>query len=90
MAPNGGEPSGALEKALVKKFGDVAKFKEAFSSEAKGTYLAAAGPGWCLDVARNWRSWSTPNVDTPLLSSRKTPLLGLDVWEHALLSQVSE
>jgi Fe-Mn family superoxide dismutase len=83
MAPPpkaGGEPSGPLADALKQAFGDFAKFKEGFGAAATTRF----GSGWA------WLAWSngkleissTANQDSPLMDG-KTPLLGLDVWEHA-------
>jgi Fe-Mn family superoxide dismutase len=77
MSPDGGgEPSGELAEQI----GDFGAFKEAFSDAA----IKRFGSGWA------WLVWdgtgvaivSSPNQDSPLMESR-TPLLGLDVWEHA-------
>jgi Fe-Mn family superoxide dismutase len=81
MAPKaGGEPSGAVADAIKKTFGDFAKFKEQLAAAATGRF----GSGWA------WLVWSggkleilsTANQDSPLMDG-KTPVLGLDVWEHA-------
>ena len=77
---SGGEPAGDLAKAIDASFGSLSAFKDAFSKATLGQF----GSGWA------WLVWDgsavkiepTPNQDTPL-SSGKTPLLGLDVWEHA-------
>jgi len=76
----GGEPEGQLGEAIAKTFGDNAKFKEALSKAAKGVF----GSGWAwLSLADNKLIIeTTPNQDSPL-SIGHTPLLGLDVWEHA-------
>ena len=76
----GGEPRGELGKAIAASFGSFGAFKEQFAKAALGQF----GSGWA------WLVWDggklmiegTPNQDTPL-SAGKTPLLGLDVWEHA-------
>ena len=77
MSPDGGgEPSGELAEQI----GDFGAFKEAFGDAA----IKRFGSGWA------WLVWdgtgvaivSTPNQDSPLMEAR-TPLLGLDVWEHA-------
>lgn len=82
MSPNGGgEPSGALASAIDKAFGGFAAFKEQFSKAASTRF----GSGWAwLYVDKNGELavGSTPNQDTPLME-RNTPILGLDVWEHA-------
>jgi Fe-Mn family superoxide dismutase len=81
MGPNGGgEPTGALAQAINDTFGGFAAFKEQFAKAATTRF----GSGWAWLVADNGRLaiTSTPNQDTPLMEG-KTPLLGLDVWEHA-------
>lgn len=78
----GGEPSGALAAAIVKTWGSFAKFKEAFTACAIGTF----GSGWAWLVKNSDGSLaieSTSNAQTPLTSPGKTPLLTCDVWEHA-------
>lgn len=89
----GGEPAGALAKALSSSFGDYQKFKDEFSKAAAGIF----GSGWAWLVidtrheARNTRQGAgdsklaiitTPNQDSPISQGLK-PILGLDVWEHA-------
>ncbi|MUV39627.1 Superoxide dismutase [Lentibacillus sp. JNUCC-1] len=81
MSPNGGgEPSGELADKINSKFGSFDKFKEAFETAAKGRF----GSGWAWLVVDNGdiAITSTPNQDSPLMDG-KTPILGLDVWEHA-------
>ncbi|HEX6923584.1 MAG TPA: superoxide dismutase [Bacillales bacterium] len=81
MGPNGGgEPSGELADALNQKFGSFDKFKEAFQNAAKGRF----GSGWAWLVVNNGQLEivDTPNQDNPQTDG-KTPILGVDVWEHA-------
>ena len=81
MSPDGGgEPSGALADAINSAFGSFADFKAAFSAAAATRF----GSGWAWLVAENGAVSvsSTPNQDTPLMEG-KTPILGIDVWEHA-------
>lgn len=81
MAPNaGGKPTGAIKEAIDEAFGDFEKMKEEFKTAATGRF----GSGWAWVVVNNGKLeiTSTPNQDTPL-SDGKTPVLGLDVWEHA-------
>ena len=81
MSPKGGgEPSGALADAIKKTFGDFAKFKEQFAAAGTGRF----GSGWAWLIATDGKLeiTSTPNQDTPVMEG-KTPILGLDVWEHA-------
>ena len=87
MSPNGGgEPSGELADAIKSAFGSVDAFKEEFGNAAVGRF----GSGWAwlvLDKSGKLRVTSTPNQDSPLMEDTAdvpgTPLLGLDVWEHA-------
>ncbi|GGP10711.1 superoxide dismutase SodA [Oceanobacillus neutriphilus] len=81
LSPNGGgEPAGELADKINSKFGSLDKFKEEFAAAAAGRF----GSGWAWLVLNNGELeiTSTPNQDSPL-SEGKTPLLGLDVWEHA-------
>lgn len=81
MAPNaGGEPTGAIKEAIDEAFGDFATFKEEFKKAAAGRF----GSGWAWLVMENGKLaiTSTVNQDSPLMEG-KTPILGLDVWEHA-------
>ncbi|MGA7304611.1 MAG: superoxide dismutase [Rhodothermales bacterium] len=82
MSPNGGgAPSGALASAIDGKFGSFDEFKSAFSNAA-GTRF---GSGWAwltVDGNDSLNVLSTANQDSPLMT-RQTPILGLDVWEHA-------
>jgi Fe-Mn family superoxide dismutase len=81
LSPNGGgQPSGELADAINQKFGSFEKFKEEFSAAAAGRF----GSGWAWLVVNNGQLevTSTPNQDSPLMEG-KTPILGLDVWEHA-------
>jgi superoxide dismutase, Fe-Mn family len=83
----GGQPSGNLAKAIDAKFGSFDKFKEAFGAEATGRF----GSGWAwlsLNAKGELFLSSTPNQDNPLMGKMVkkqagTPILGLDVWEHA-------
>ena len=86
MAPNaGGHPSGDLAEAINKKFGSFDKFKEAFSQAA----MTRFGSGWAWLIVKKGGEvdvTSTPNQDNPLMDVvevQGTPILGLDVWEHA-------
>jgi len=81
----GGEAKGDLMKAIVDQFGSFAKFKELFDNAAKTRF----GSGWAwLGVNSDKKLFvsSTPNQDNPLMDvaeQKGTPILGLDVWEHA-------
>ena len=82
LSPDGGgEPSGALADAINEKFGSFEDFKAAFKEAGIGQF----GSGWAWLVADGSGGvdlTSTPNQDNPI-SSGRTPLLGVDVWEHA-------
>ena len=86
MSPNGGgAPSGDLASAIDTAFGNFDNFKELFSGAAKTRF----GSGWAwLSVGTDGslQVSSTPNQDNPLMDLAEvngTPILGLDVWEHA-------
>ncbi|MCM3215369.1 superoxide dismutase [Niallia taxi] len=81
ISPNGGgQPSGDLASAIDSKFGSYENFKEEFAKAATTRF----GSGWAWLVVNNGEIevTSTPNQDSPLMEG-KTPILGLDVWEHA-------
>ncbi|MCY4537296.1 MAG: superoxide dismutase [Chloroflexi bacterium] len=81
MGPDGGgEPSGALADAINAACGSFDGFKSQFSAAAATRF----GSGWAWLVADGGSVsvTSTPNQDTPLMEG-KTPILGIDVWEHA-------
>lgn len=86
MGPNaGGEPTGALADAINAAYGNFEAFKDAFSNAAKTQF----GSGWawlCVHKGGKVEVCSTPNQDNPLMPNTGcggTPILGLDVWEHA-------
>ena len=77
----GGQPKGAVAQAIDKSFGSFDKFKQKFTEAATKQF----GSGWAwlsLDAGKKLVVESTANQDSPLAAG-KTPLLGLDVWEHA-------
>ncbi len=82
MGPNaGGAPTGALAEAINKAFGSFDAFKEEFGKAAMGRF----GSGWAWLVKKSDGSVAivtTANQDNPLTDGQ-TPLLGIDVWEHA-------
>jgi len=81
MSPGGGgEPDGALAQAIAEAFGSFADFK-AKLKEA-GVNQFGSGWSWLVHDGSGLAIVGTPNQDTPL-SAGKTPLLGVDVWEHA-------
>jgi Fe-Mn family superoxide dismutase len=79
-ADGGGNPSGALAEAIDAKFGSFDTFKEEFAKAATTRF----GSGWAWLSLKNGELelTSTPNQDSPIMEGN-TPLLGLDVWEHA-------
>ena len=86
MSPDGGgEPTGELAEAINAAFGSFDAFKDKFSSAA-GTQF---GSGWawlCVHEGGKVEVCSTPNQDNPLMPEvgcGGTPILGIDVWEHA-------
>ncbi|WP_019154519.1 superoxide dismutase SodA [Robertmurraya massiliosenegalensis] len=81
LSPNGGgAPAGELADAITAKFGSFDHFKAEFAKAATTRF----GSGWAWLVVNNGELevTSTPNQDSPLMEG-KTPVLGLDVWEHA-------
>lgn len=84
-APNTSVCSGAIHEAITKKWGSLESFKEEFTKTA----ISRFGSGWAwliLDTQRQLSIVSTSNQDNPLMDlaeSKGTPLLALDVWEHA-------
>lgn len=81
MAPNGGgEPTGKAKDAISGTFGSFDKFKELFSEKAATLF----GSGWCWLAAKDGKLEviQKPNADNPLRDGY-TPVLTLDVWEHA-------
>ncbi|NYZ61444.1 superoxide dismutase [Luteimonas deserti] len=85
----GGAPSAALRARIDRDFGSDAKFREAFNEAAKTQF----GSGWAWLIVKPDGSLAvtgTPNQDNPLMDvvdTRGTPVLGLDVWEHAYYLQ---
>lgn len=80
LSKDGGEAKGEVLDAINAKFGSLETFKEQFADAATKRF----GSGWAWLVVNNGELEiiSTPNQDNPLMEG-KTPLLGLDVWEHA-------
>ena len=76
----GGNPPGELGKAIEKKFGTYAIFKDLFTGAAMRIF--GSGWAWLLLDGQELKIEHTPNQDSPLMSG-KIPLLGIDVWEHA-------
>lgn len=81
MGPNGGgQPTGELAAAIDQSFGSFDAFKEQFAKAA--TTRFGSGWAWLLASGGTLEITSTQNQDSPLMEGR-TPILGLDVWEHA-------
>lgn len=81
LSPDGGgKPEGELKQAIESKFSSFDKFVEEFENAA--TTRFGSGWAWLTVDGGELRVESTPNQDTPL-SEGRTPILGLDVWEHA-------
>jgi len=81
MSPNGGgEPKGAFASAISEAFGSFSDFKEKFSATAAGRF--GSGWAWLGFKGGKLAVISMPNQDAPLMEGL-TPILGLDVWEHA-------
>jgi superoxide dismutase, Fe-Mn family len=81
MGPRGGgDPGGDLAAAIKSSFGSLQAFKDQFETAAKTRF----GSGWAWLAASGGKLavFSAPNQDSPLMEG-KTPILGLDVWEHA-------
>ncbi|WP_373513338.1 superoxide dismutase, partial [Persicitalea sp.] len=84
-ADGGGEPTGELAKAIDAKFGSFRDFKEKFKDAAGSRF----GSGWAWLIKTDGGDLevvSTPNQDNPLMDvaeKKGTPIIGLDVWEHA-------
>ncbi|AHK79845.1 superoxide dismutase [Ectothiorhodospira haloalkaliphila] len=83
LSPNGGgEPTGALADAINQAFGSFAEFKEKFAASGAGNF----GSGWTWLVKNpsgQVEIVNTSNAQTPLTDGSMTPLLTMDVWEHA-------
>jgi superoxide dismutase, Fe-Mn family len=80
-ADGGDQPEGTLAEAINHAFESFVDFKNEFSTAATGHF----GSGWTwlvVDGGGNMTTMTTPNQDSPLMDG-KTPILGLDVWEHA-------
>ena len=81
MAPNaGGSPTGKLAEAIDRDFGSFAAFQEKLTNAAANQF--GSGWGWLVASDGKLEVLARPNQDSPLMEG-KTPLLGVDVWEHA-------
>jgi len=74
----GGEPSGALQKGIIEKYGSYQAFVDEFTAKS----LAVFGSGWAW-LQPDLSIVTTANQDVPLMNGQPEPILGLDVWEHA-------
>lgn len=85
LSPNGGgAPEGALAEAIDSAFGSFDAFKEAFNNAAATRF--GSGWAWLIKTDSGLKVTSTPNQDNPVMDvaeEKGTPILGLDVWEHA-------
>jgi len=82
MGPGGGgAPTGPIAEAITRDFGDVTALQEAVNSAGLGRF----GSGWSWVVLNEGTLsvLSTPNQDNPVMDGSGTPILGIDVWEHA-------
>ncbi|WBQ11452.1 superoxide dismutase [Hyphomonadaceae bacterium ML37] len=82
MSPKGGgKPSGKLAEAIDRDFGSFEKFADAFKTAGAGQF----GSGWAWLVVKDGKLEvrKTPNAETPITEAGVTPLLTMDVWEHA-------
>jgi len=82
MSPKGGgKPSGKLAEAIDRDFGSFEKFADAFKAAGAGQF----GSGWAWLVVKDGKLEvrKTPNAETPITEAGVTPLLTMDVWEHA-------
>jgi Fe-Mn family superoxide dismutase len=81
MSPQGGGvPTGPLAEAIDQTFGSFDAFKEKFTAAAIARF--GSGWAWLVKSGTGLEIVSTPNQDTPIMEG-KTPILGIDVWEHA-------
>lgn len=82
MSPKGGgKPKGDIAAAIKESFGGFDEFKQAFAAKGAGQF----GSGWAWLVAKDGRLdvINTPNAETPLTEAGVTPLITMDIWEHA-------
>ena len=81
MSPDGGgEPTGEVADAINQTFGSFDTLKEEISNAATGQF--GSGWGWLVISGGNLKVYSTPNQDSQYMNG-DTPILGVDVWEHA-------
>jgi superoxide dismutase, Fe-Mn family len=80
MGPGGGAPTGAIADAITSTFGSFDAFKEQINKAGVGRF--GSGWAWLVEAGGKLVIESTANQDSPLMEG-KTPILGVDVWEHA-------
>lgn len=78
--PTGGKPAGKLSEAIITAFGDFEQFQEKFTAAGIGRF--GSGWVWLIRDGGMLAIADTPNQDSPMME-HKTPILALDVWEHA-------
>lgn len=79
MSPDGGgQPTGELADKINERYGSFQAFVDEFTTKSLGVF----GSGWAW-LQPDMEIITTPNQDTPIMQGLDTPLLGLDVWEHA-------
>ncbi len=84
MKPGGSAPAGKVMDGITGAFGSLDKFKEQFAAAATGRF--GSGWAWLVSDGGKLKIGSTPNQDNPMMDMsdlKGTPLLGIDVWEHA-------
>lgn len=84
MTPGGKAPAGKIAESLSQAFGSVDKFKEEFAAAATSRF--GSGWAWLVNDQGKLKIGSTPNQDNPMMDNspfKGTPLLAVDVWEHA-------
>lgn len=79
MSPSGGgEPTGELAEKIIERYGSFQAFVDEFTAKSLGVF----GSGWAW-LQPDMEIITTANQDTPIMQGLDSPLLGLDVWEHA-------
>jgi Fe-Mn family superoxide dismutase len=85
LSPNGGgAPTGEVASGIDQAFGSFDAFRETFTNAALGRF--GSGWAWLIATPQGLKVTSTPNQDNPIMDVAEdngTPILGLDVWEHA-------
>ena len=82
MSPNGGgAPTGELAEKINDSFGSLKNFKDKFADAAAGQF--GSGWAWLVENKGRLEIWTTSNAKSPLTEDGVTPLITLDVWEHA-------